>query len=81
MAGKIDATTLVLLALATALFFVLEYFMGIRLDRKEPPLIPSRIPYVGHIIGLIRNGTRYYAKMRYELFRIVTKQLLLIANT
>ena len=66
MAGKIHAATLVLLAMATGLYFVLEYFMGIRLDSKEPPLVSSTIPYVGHVIGLIRTGTRYYAKMRYE---------------
>ncbi|KAL9105199.1 MAG: hypothetical protein Q9187_008767, partial [Circinaria calcarea] len=63
MEGKIDVTTLVVLAVATGLYFILEYFMGIKLDPKEPPLISSTIPYVGHIIGLIRNGTRYYAKM------------------
>ena len=73
MAGKIDGTTLVLLAMATGLYFVLEYFMGIKLDPKEPPLISSTIPYVGHIIGLIRTGTRYYAKLRYELFANVLR--------
>ncbi|KAL9599926.1 MAG: hypothetical protein Q9219_003488 [cf. Caloplaca sp. 3 TL-2023] len=26
----------------------------------EPPLLRSRIPYVGHIIGLLHHGTRYF---------------------
>jgi hypothetical protein len=41
-------------------------FLGIELLRskpnaKEPPLVHSTIPFIGHIIGLVRRGTQYYA--------------------
>ncbi|KAF2455620.1 cytochrome P450 [Lineolata rhizophorae] len=29
-------------------------------DPREPPIVPSRIPWIGHIIGIIRHGARYY---------------------
>lgn len=32
---------------------------------KEPPLVAAPIPYIGHILGLLRHGTRYYQMIRY----------------
>ena len=31
---------------------------------KEPPLFPHPVPYIGHILGLLRHGTRYYEMTR-----------------
>lgn len=67
MEGKMNPTVLILLAIAAGLYFVLEHFIGVKIDQKEPPLISSTIPYVGHLIGIIRYGTKYYAKMRYGI--------------
>ena len=43
---------------------LLEKFLDIFHDAKEPPLIPQSIPYVGHLLGILRDGSRYYTKMR-----------------
>ncbi|KHN98710.1 Cytochrome P450 [Metarhizium album ARSEF 1941] len=34
------------------------------LDAKEPPLMLPRIPFVGHLIGLIKNQAEYYTDLR-----------------
>ena len=34
-------------------------------DPREPPLVTSRVPFIGHILGLLRHGTRYYQMTRY----------------
>ncbi|EAS37010.2 cytochrome P450 oxidoreductase [Coccidioides immitis RS] len=30
---------------------------------EEPPLVSSRIPFIGHLIGLARYGNRYYVRL------------------
>lgn len=54
------------LALAIAVFLlILDRRYMPRQASNEPPVVKSFIPYVGHIIGLIRHGTRYYQELRY----------------
>lgn len=36
-------------------------------DPREPPVIPSLIPYVGHILGLLRYGQRYFEILRSSI--------------
>lgn len=33
-------------------------------DPKEPPVLPQKIPYIGHILGLLQHGLNYYKKLR-----------------
>ena len=33
-------------------------------DKSEPPLIPSRIPGIGHLLGILRHGALYYSEIR-----------------
>lgn len=59
----------------------------------EPPLVQSPIPFIGHIIGLVRYGVSYYRQLRFvpssiwffqPLFRPVDKlksKSSLVANT
>jgi hypothetical protein len=35
------------------------------LDPKEPRLIPSSIPFIGHAIGTLRHQQRYFEILRY----------------
>jgi hypothetical protein len=30
----------------------------------EPPLIPSSLPYIGHAVGMLREGGRYFRVLR-----------------
>ena len=67
---------LLLAAAIAAAWFALDYFCAPRLSEKEPPLVPHPVPYIGHILGLLRHGTRYY-----EMTRSVALMLLLAEET
>lgn len=36
------------------------------LDPREPRLIPSNIPFIGHAIGMLRYQQRYFEMLRYD---------------
>lgn len=42
----------------------LMVFRGLRLqhDPREPPLLPSKIPMTGHLLGMIFEGLPYWDK-------------------
>ena len=50
----------VTVAVSLALLFGLRLLQS-PLDEREPPLIPPRIPVLGHALGLLQNGVSYYA--------------------
>ena len=33
-------------------------------DLKEPPVLPQKLPYIGHIIGFLFYGFSYYKDLR-----------------
>lgn len=37
-------------------------------DTKESPIAPTSIPFIGHVIGLMRKRTRYYVELRSMLY-------------
>lgn len=46
-------------------FLVYLYRQSIpELDAKEPPLMLPRIPYIGHLVGLIKNQAEYYTELQ-----------------
>ena len=68
MESNLNVSLLFLLAAAGfAAWYSVGYFYAPRLSPKEPPLLDHPIPYIGHILGLLRHGTRYY-----EITRSVT---------
>jgi hypothetical protein len=32
-------------------------------DPREPPMLPARIPYIGHILGLIIHQAEYFQQL------------------
>ena len=40
-------------------------FLRVPRNANEPPYIPSRIPYIGHLVGLFKSGMRYYSFIKY----------------
>lgn len=59
--------TLLLLAFAAAIWIWALHVYAPSHDPWEPPVITSRIPFVGHIVGLLRHGTRYYQMKRWSI--------------
>lgn len=49
-----------------ALWYILDYIYAPKWSPNEPPLVSHPIPYVGHILELIRYGTAYYRITRYD---------------
>jgi hypothetical protein len=45
--------------------FVLHTLPAKKVDPREPPVIRSTIPYVGHLIGMALSGSRYFKKLQY----------------
>ena len=50
--------------LVVIVYVSLVYLFSPKYDPREPPVIPSLIPYVGHILGLLRYGQRYFEILR-----------------
>ena len=66
METSLNISVLLVLAIALATtWYALDYFYVPKQLPNEPPLIGHHIPYIGHIIGLLRHGTRYYEIIRY----------------
>ncbi|KIX09960.1 uncharacterized protein Z518_01041 [Rhinocladiella mackenziei CBS 650.93] len=55
-----------LLAAGTLLAITLHRFLTIDYDPREPPVIKPRIPYIGHILGIIKYGTKYFEIVNRE---------------
>ncbi|GME27556.1 cytochrome p450 [Neofusicoccum parvum] len=48
------------LTLLAVVIAALQRILRVDHDPREPPLVPTRIPIFGHVIGLYRHGKRYY---------------------
>ncbi|SLM34165.1 Cytochrome P450, E-class, group IV [Lasallia pustulata] len=74
MDGPFSAITILVLAAIIGLWYILDYLYAPRHSSGEPPVLPSSVPYVGHIIGLLRHGTRYYqttsAKCKHPIYTL-----------
>ncbi|TDZ36373.1 25-hydroxycholesterol 7-alpha-hydroxylase [Colletotrichum spinosum] len=49
-----------LAALFAVVFYGLHQLLVARVDPREPPVLKPRIPFVGHILGLIKHQHSYY---------------------
>ncbi|KAI0386949.1 hypothetical protein F5Y04DRAFT_288748 [Hypomontagnella monticulosa] len=54
---------------AISAYYALNRYLSLSHNPNEPPLIPSNIPFVGHIIGMNRYGSGYYGRItkKYNL--------------
>ena len=50
--------------LVVIVYLSLVYLFGPNYDPREPPVISSLVPFVGHILGLLRYGQRYFEILR-----------------
>jgi hypothetical protein len=42
--------------------------LSVQLGPQEPPLLKPTVPYIGHILGLIRYQSGYFDKLKYTQF-------------
>lgn len=57
-------TTVMALLAAVVGYISIIYLLSPKYDPREPPVLSHFIPYVGHIIGMIRYGTSYFEMLR-----------------
>ncbi|UZP37012.1 hypothetical protein NXS19_004828 [Fusarium pseudograminearum] len=55
----------VLVALTTVLL-VLSRFIAPTINENEPPIVKPRVPFIGHIISMLRNGSDIYVNLFKE---------------
>ncbi|KIW23167.1 uncharacterized protein PV07_11387 [Cladophialophora immunda] len=67
---------LLLLTVITLLAVTVHRSLTIDHSPGEPPVIKPGIPYIGHILGIIRYGTKYFEivnrKTRYPIYTLPT---------
>lgn len=51
---------------AVAGYFLLRVFLNLPHDNKEPQLIPQNMPFIRHLIVMIREGSGYYGMITYD---------------
>lgn len=55
----------VLLILTASYIFLFEKSWSPKRHVDEPPLVPQRVPYIGHVAGLFFHGMTYFDSTRY----------------
>ncbi|EJT70418.1 hypothetical protein GGTG_11442 [Gaeumannomyces tritici R3-111a-1] len=48
------------LSLLAVFMAVVQRLLRVNLDPSEPPMVPTKIPVIGHIIGMLWYGKKYY---------------------
>lgn len=56
------SNTWVVVALS-AVLLVLSRFAAPTVDENEPPIIKPRVPFIGHIITMLRDGSDIYVNL------------------
>lgn len=66
----------------TAVLLVCWQRLSVSLDPREPPLIKPTIPFIGHIIELIKDHNKFFDRLRSAFFpRSHTRCLTLLSDT
>ena len=73
MDSSLFSTFVGILLLVVVVYVSLVYLFGPKYDPREPPVIASLVPFVGHILGLLRYGQRYFEILRSPNFVPLTK--------
>ncbi len=54
----------IVVTVVVALVILANYTLGPRYDPREPPVIQQKVPHIGHFIGLLQYGLRYFELLR-----------------
>jgi hypothetical protein len=63
---------LTILAVILCVGILISHSLRIKVDLREPPVVYPKVPFIGHIIGMVREGPLYlrrlgYVRIRYTL--------------
>jgi len=69
--AKDSATiSLVLTIVVTGVVLLVWRVADVQIDAQEPPIVISRIPLIGHVVGMMRYQVGYF-----EMLRLVTAEI------
>jgi len=69
--GAIAAHPWITTSILIVSLFITLWFMGIEdVEPREPPVVRSKLPFIGHMISLIRYHNNYFTILRYVSFII-----------
>ena len=58
------STPFLVVAVCAALYYAISGVLEAKRDPREPPTLPQRIPFIGHVIGMIQKKAKYYVRLR-----------------
>ncbi|KAL2045337.1 hypothetical protein N7G274_002420 [Stereocaulon virgatum] len=61
-----NAILFLVLLILIVISYAISGIVEARHDAREPPALPSKIPLIGHVIGLLQKKARYYAQLRHQ---------------
>lgn len=59
----LDGYTPSIVLTVAGIFLLCWRRLSVQLDHREPPLLKPRVPYIGHIIGLLKYNMSYFDKL------------------
>ncbi|KAJ7643991.1 cytochrome P450 [Roridomyces roridus] len=66
---SLDPTLTAAVVASCTVYLVLYRLQTLKLHPNEPPIVPSRLPYVGHLLGMVLEGGRYVKSIGYTTRR------------
>ncbi len=54
------------LAVFAVLVTLIQRYTAIKIDPREPPYLKPSIPWLGHIVGLVKEGANYFQQLEYR---------------
>lgn len=43
--------------------YLFRRFLAVNHDPSEPPILPAKIPVIGHVIGMMKKKADYYVEL------------------
>lgn len=62
---------LTILAVILCVGILISHSFRIKVDPREPPVVYPKAPFIGHIIGMVREGPLYLRRLGYVRIRYV----------
>lgn len=56
----VSSISLLIFAIALFLWVLAKVTSPKKYDLREPPVVPSSAPFVGHVFGILRYGASYF---------------------
>lgn len=59
----LSTTEIAAIALVVAIGVYFSGLLDVKMDPREPPVIRPKVPFIGHIIGLLTDGPNYMKRI------------------